>query len=247
MPQDTNVVQNWWFSEPPSAWPCCSASLGLAVPQANERTAWVVVCSEFSWEMGGQETPYTFVPLFSFIQCTSLCPHQWDSMSMRLSDLSQQMGKLGNASTISAVLLYFSLIFVFLQCPRLLPYLPTLHSNSCLSLHGKGCFPTCLEKSMIWVFQVWSLIFWNPQDWTGLQGCCLSEKPYFELEGDITLHFGCHFFSKTNFDLPLGKWVVTHPEKGKLLIILNDYALPVYLVWEVHQITHLSKTPTISI
>ncbi|XP_014407283.1 protein C9orf135 homolog isoform X2 [Camelus ferus] len=25
-------------------------------------------------------------------------------------------------------------------CPRLLPYLPRLHSNSCLSLNGKGCF-----------------------------------------------------------------------------------------------------------
>ena len=224
MPQDTNVAQNWWFSGPPSAWPCCSASLGLAVPQANERTAWVVVCSEFSWEMGGQETPYTFVPLFSFIQCTSLCPHQWDSVYVNetLSDLSLRMGKLGNASTISAVLLYLSLIFVFVQCPRLLPYLPTLHSNSSLSLHGKGCFLYMLGEIYDLSLPGMVIDILKPSRlWTGLQGCCLSEKPYFALEGDITLLFGCHFFSKTNFDLPLGKWVVTHTEKGKLLIILK--------------------------
>lgn len=33
--------------------------------------------------------------------------------------------------------------------------------------------------------------------------------------------FGCHFFSKMNFYLPLGKWVVIHTERGQLLIILK--------------------------
>lgn len=127
MPQDTNVVQNWWFSEPPSAWPCCSASLGLAVPQANERTAWVVVCSEFSWEMGGQETPYTFVPLFSFIQCTSLCPHQWDSVYVNETVWFKPTdGKIGKC-------------FDYFCCPALLfPYfrLPTMPQTSSLSSYS---------------------------------------------------------------------------------------------------------------
>lgn len=126
MPQDTNVVQNWWFSEPPSAWPRCSASLGLAVPQANERTAWVVVCSEFSWEMGGQETPYTFVPLFSFIQCTSLCPHQWNSVYVNETVWFKSTdGKIGKCIDCFC-------------CPALLfPYFrPTMPQTSSLSSYS---------------------------------------------------------------------------------------------------------------
>ena len=65
-------------------------------------------------------------------------------------------------------------------------------------------------KSMHWIARLLSL---------GKTVFCIRMWYYFAV---------CHFFSKTNFDHPLGKWVVTYNEKRKLLIILK-WLLPPYI------------------
>lgn len=101
-----------------------------------------MACFKSSHEgWGGQGTPYAFL-YYSYLSNVRLSVQ----INEILSDLSLGMGKLGNTLTISAILLCFPLIFAFLQFPRLLPYLPFIHSSSCLRLNGKGCFLTMLGE-----------------------------------------------------------------------------------------------------
>lgn len=224
----------------------------LPLPENAAPPAWVWLYSrqmkgqlemlsfKFSWGMGSS---LVFLPLLSFISCTSLCTGQRDPAWLK--SWKGKIGKyVGSFSRPAFSLFPYFLIPII---PQTFPFLPTIHSNFWLSLNAKDIFPTYWEISMIWGLPGLDIdILKSSRLEVRSQRLLSCWKILFcMLKADITLLFGCHFFLKQTVISPWADgWLQT--ERAKLFIVWRWFP-PVYLVWVAHQITCLFKTPTISI